>query len=167
MAMLRPKLRVVAAVWLMFQAASLTALLPRDCCAAHRPADANRQESTSATYCPMRDADGRPCAMHRGPSDRDSHQSATAEHHSDAAPSAHHHQAATPQQDRQPLPPAGCRLTGACSGPMAALALLSYHGILPESIPVTRDAAVRVVTTVAHDHVGGRFQPPDPPPPRA
>jgi hypothetical protein len=35
---LRRKLRVFTTTWLMFQVAWLAALVPRDCCAAHRPA---------------------------------------------------------------------------------------------------------------------------------
>jgi hypothetical protein len=37
MAVLRRKLRTVTITWLVFQAAWLIALVPRDCCAAHRP----------------------------------------------------------------------------------------------------------------------------------
>jgi hypothetical protein len=36
----RRHLRVYVAVWLMFQAAALSSIVPRDCCAAHRPASA-------------------------------------------------------------------------------------------------------------------------------
>ena len=41
MAVVRSQLRVFATTWLIVQALSLAALMPRDCCAAHRPA-ANR-----------------------------------------------------------------------------------------------------------------------------
>jgi hypothetical protein len=48
MGSLRAHLRSLAAAWLVFQAAFLLALVPIDCCAAHRPkADAKCHESTS------------------------------------------------------------------------------------------------------------------------
>jgi hypothetical protein len=42
---LRRRLRAVATAWLLVQAASLSAIVPRDCCAAHR-ADAARVART-------------------------------------------------------------------------------------------------------------------------
>jgi hypothetical protein len=68
MAFLRRNLRVFVAAWLMVQAASLNALVPRDCCLAHRPAATSCHEpAVSATHCPMRATGAAPCAMHRGP----------------------------------------------------------------------------------------------------
>jgi hypothetical protein len=37
MSAVRRHLRVYVTAWLMFQAAALSAVVPRDCCAAHRP----------------------------------------------------------------------------------------------------------------------------------
>jgi hypothetical protein len=37
----RRHLRLFATAWLVFQAASFSTLVPRDCCAAHRPAQAD------------------------------------------------------------------------------------------------------------------------------
>jgi hypothetical protein len=166
MAMLRRKLRVVALTWLVFQVAWLTALVPRDCCAAHRPAE-NCHESASATHCPMRSADGTPCPMHRGHSGDNSHPTVSVEHHHEAAPTAHQHRAPGSGHDRQSAP-IDCRVTGACDGPMSALfALLSNHGILPESAATVPHVKIRHVDAVVHDHLGGQFQPPEPPPPRA
>lgn len=38
MALLRRRLRLFVGIWLFFQVTSLSAFVPRDCCAAHRPA---------------------------------------------------------------------------------------------------------------------------------
>ena len=143
MAFLRGKLRLFATTWLVFQAACLSALVPRECCAAHRVSEKRCHESAPAARCPMRAVDGTACPMHR---------TADASEHSHHAPSA----------------PADCRLTGICAGPMAALfTLLSNHGVLPESSTALPGAALRSVAIVIHDDVIGRYQPPESPPPRA
>lgn len=158
MASLRRKLRVIATTWLVLQVVWLTALVPRDCCAAHRPAEKSHA-SPAATYCPMPDADGRPCPMHRGAAAQAAAQSAHGEHHHGAANAGHH---GTPSQSPD------CRLSAACDGPMAALfTLLSGHGILLEPSFVPPNAGVRHVAAVAHESVIGQLDPPDPPPPRA
>jgi hypothetical protein len=160
MANIRRRLRLCATTWLVFQVAWLTALVPRDCCAAHRPAEQGCHESTSATECPMRAADGRPCPMHRGGAERGAPQSASAEHHHQPIAAEHDH--------RTPGRPIDCRLTGVCDGPMAALfALLWNHGILRDATAAMPNAAVRAVVPAAGEHAIGRFEPPDPPPPRA
>lgn len=48
MGSLRRKLRAFAATCLVFQAAWLTALVPRDCCAGHRPAETSCHETTAS-----------------------------------------------------------------------------------------------------------------------
>jgi hypothetical protein len=168
MAFWRRHLRAFAATWLVFQAAWLIALVPRDCCAAHRLAETSCHESTSTTHCPMRAADGTPCPMHRGHSSPNSDQIASVEHHHEAARVERHHHAGAPERKDQAPLPTDCRLTGACDGPMAVLfGLLSNHGILPEAGAFIPNVEVRRVSTAVHDDLGGRFQPPDPPPPRA
>ena len=125
MAFLRPNLRAFAATWLLFQVTWLLALVPRDCCAGHRPA---------------------------------------------AAKPSCHESALTPSADvdHQSSMPVDCRLGGACDGPMSALfALLSNHGILPDSTAVIPNMDVHRVVAVADSRAGGRFRLPDPPPPRA
>src|SRR5918999_5778707 len=65
----RGRLRVIAITCLVFQVAWLTALVPRDCCAAHRPADRSERschQPVPKVQCPMRSADGTPCPMHGG-----------------------------------------------------------------------------------------------------
>ena len=66
MAVFRQRLRVFALAWLVFQAASFSAVVPRDCCAAHRPAAKSCHEPQPATHCPMQASNGARCPMHRG-----------------------------------------------------------------------------------------------------
>jgi hypothetical protein len=153
MAPLRRRLRLCAATWLVFQVACLSALAPRDCCAAHRPAKKSCHESASAMQCPMRAADGRPCPMHRSQAGRG------VQRHG-AAPEHHHPPAPSPAPD--------CRVSGVCAGPMAALsALLSHNGILPESPAALHQPIVRPVRMTIYETAIRRFEPPEPPPPRA
>jgi hypothetical protein len=151
----RGTIRRVAAIWLMLQMAWLTALVPRDCCAAHRPTgsgDAKCHSQGPAAQCPMRAANGTACPMHSGAAGHGAHgQDPAAEH-----------------DPQSPTPSSECALRGVCAGPMAALlVLLANHGILPESTTAVPDVAVRSITSVVGEHVAGDRVPPDPPPPRA
>jgi hypothetical protein len=135
---LRRHLRVLAIASLLLQVAWLMVLVPRDCCAKHRPAAASCHEAPSAAPCPMRAADGTPCPMHRGGGHNADHDGAD------------------------------CRLSGLCDGPMAAfLALLSHHGVLPDSASPIPNLNARSVEAVLDVHQLGRVEPPDSPPPRA
>lgn len=135
MAPLRRHLRVFAVIWLMFQVASLSALVPRDCCSAHTTAAKACHAVAAVPQCPMHAASGHACPMHQG------------DH---AAPA-----------------PADCRLTGGCSGPMAALvALLSNHGILPTAALASPADRFQPVAAAAPGNVIVRLAPPDSPPPR-
>jgi hypothetical protein len=97
-------------------------------------------------------ADGTPCPMHRGRTGKTAPlQNATTEHRHERAPAA-----------------SVCRLTSTCDGPLASIfTVLSTYGVLPEAttaaLSMDRGNAVEIV----RDDVTGRFQPPDPPPPRA
>ena len=154
---MRRKLRVLAATWLMLQIAWLTAILPRDCCDAHRHADQSGQHSAPAAYCPMRGEDGRPCPMHRG-------QDQSAHHQTQSA----HHQTITAEHHPSPSPRTACRIAGTCDGPMAALTvLLSTHGILPAPATTLSNVGIRLAGADVGENVVGRFESPDPPPPRA
>ena len=140
---IRRSLRLWVAIWLVVQMASLSALVPRDCCAAHssaaRAARPGCHEQVAATQCPMRAADGKTCPMHRGG-------------HSEAAETA----------------PDSCAIRGTCSGPMAALvAQLSNYGVLPAALQVLPDLHPGAVTIRSDEHLLSRFTPPDSPPPRA
>jgi hypothetical protein len=143
MALFRRRLRLWVAAWLMIQAASLSALVPRDCCAAHRPAASVKppscHEKIAALMCPMRAADGTPCPMHRGG-------------HGDA------------EQES----PKKCSIRGTCAGPMAALLrLLSNPGVLEGSFVVLPGVHAGSVLSVMQESLITHLTPPDPPPPRA
>ena len=82
---LRRRLRLAVIAWLSFQVVSLSALVPLDCCDAHRPTDVVRAENcherADSPYCPMRARNGQACPMHQ--------QAEAAAH-----PHAHHQQTA-------------------------------------------------------------------------
>ena len=114
MSSLRRHLRLSVATWLVFQAVSLSVLVPLDCCAAHRPAARDKEpgchETAAATQCPVPPGPARRARCIR---------------------------VVTPA-------PAGesgdrCSMRGTCDGPMAALfALLSNYGVLARLV---RDGA--------------------------
>lgn len=144
MTTIRRHLRLWATTWLVVQAGWVSALVPRDCCAAHQPATAHANDSchepAAAAHCPMPSADGTPCPMHRPAEPREHHQSSTNE----------------------------CALRGTCEGPMSALfALLSNHGILPDSAAAIPNIGIASTSLPARENIVGRRDSPDPPPPRA
>ena len=144
MSSLRRHLRLWVATWLVFQAVSLSALVPRDCCAAHRPAARSKEHSchktAAATHCPMH-ADGR----HAVPD----------------APGRSRH--APPRN-----PATRCSMRGTCDGPMAALfALLSNYGVLTDSFAMSPDLHASPAALHTRENLISRLASPDPPPPRA
>ena len=103
-------------------------MVPRDCCAAHRPAEAHEtphcERTAPVPHCPMRAADGTPCPMHRTAAPHDAHGAAD--------PHAAHR---APESDDD-----GCAMSGACGGPFAGLtAVLSQHAVLSARIAVPAD----------------------------
>jgi hypothetical protein len=150
MAFVRRQLRVHAAMWLALQVAWLLAVVPRDCCALHKP-DQSCHEAASSDYCPMQAADGTPCPMHR----RLAHHGELAT----AGAAGHHHDAA-------PMTPE-CRVSSGCEGPMAALfTLLSNTGILPDSTAAAPAASRSTERLAIRETAVGRLESPDAPPPR-
>ena len=143
-----PRLWVTA--WLVFQVASLSALVPRNCCAAHQPAavktEHSSHDSAAATDCPMLAADGTACPMHRGHGN-----------HRERGESSSHEG-----------PSGECSIRGRCDGPMASLlALLSNQGVLPEPVAGLPDVESYSVSPALPESVVSRLASPDPPPPRA
>lgn len=87
--------------------------------------------------------------MHRSASDRDTqHQGSTGKHHY-----------------QSPVRPDNCSLRGRCGGPDAAL-FQSMPGILPASTAALSDDGLRSVAMLFNEDSSGRFESPDPPPPR-
>ena len=120
-------MRLGAATWLVCHVLAFSALLPRDCCAAHahgataarrrpRPitpahdmgAGRRRHDHHAApvadhadgAQCPMRGADGTPCPMHDG----------------------------------GVASPAACQMTGVCNQPAAALAAVLMQAAVPPAV---------------------------------
>ena len=145
MATIRRRLRFWAAAWLVFQATSLSALVPRQCCTAHpmaaAPAESNCHEPVPAlpqADCPMADDDGSPCPMHRAG-------------HSDVSEET-----------------AGCSIRGMCDGPAATfLGSLANHGVLTNPFTITPDLHPAFITLLARESLIVRLASPDSPPPRA
>lgn len=140
MAVFRRRLRVLVAAWLLFQAATLSAFVPRACCLVHQQGT-NKQtpDCHSQTVQPE-------------------------------APSPHQHEHHAAQQTTSPQPdrPAHeCTVSGICGGPLAALfAALSNPGIIanPPAVVVAFQAAT--LGAPAERHVIPGLIPPDPRPPR-
>ena len=115
---LRRHLGALTAIWLLFQVASLSALLPGVCCIAHAedaesdPENCHKEAATS-DQCPMVSADGQPCPEH----------------------AAH-----TASGER-------CVMMGTCNAPMASLAsLFSAPAVLADGAVVHFDILSAAVT---------------------
>ncbi len=158
MRVVRQHLRLGVATWLVCHVLAFSALLPRDCCAAHAhgaaagtaAADHSAHGVAPATgghdhhampaadhaegaSCPMRGPDGAPCPMHSGGA----------------------------------ASPAACQMTGVCNQPAAALAAVLMQAAVPPAVfaLVPRDfAAWSAVRADQHPHA--LAVPPDSPPPR-
>src|SRR5215471_12762752 len=146
MVLVRRHLRIFASAWILFQATSLSALVPRACCLAHQMAAlADCHDQQQATAAPAGDA-------------------TPAMHHS------HAHMGHMPEQPpaAAPQPAHDCALRGTCGGPAAALfALLSTDGVLTDSIPATLDVLATDSIVPSRDQLIPQFVSPDAPPPRA
>jgi hypothetical protein len=142
MTTIRRRLRFWVAAWLVFQVASLSALVPRACCVAYRAAATDKEPdchgNSAASHCPMPAADGTPCPMHQ----------------------SGHHDAGEASSDR-------CSMRATCDGPVAALfALLSNYGVLSDSYVMSPDVHAGSVSLQTRETLISRLAPPDSPPPR-
>jgi len=142
MAVFRRHLRVWVAAWLVFQVATLSAFVPRDCCEGHRHAAERAEtchEPPPPAHCATAGEQGASCPMH-----------------------GHHPQAA----DDQPVPQ--CTMRGSCDGPMSMLAtVLSNNGILTRTfafLPMVDSSRLAASTG---ERLISQLLPPDAPPPRA
>jgi hypothetical protein len=157
---LRRHLRLGVATWLACHVLAFSALLPRNCCAAHAHGPATSAstgadhsahaghampaalatahaspgaaESFDGASCPMRGADGAPCPMHE----------------SGAAPDA-------------------CQMTGVCNQPAAALAAVLMQSAVPPAVFVLQPHHAGLMVSPAADvQPLSLALPPDSPPPR-
>jgi hypothetical protein len=147
MRLFRRRLRLFAAAWLVFQATSLSALVPRACCLAH---DAHLAALT-ATATTDEQVPVSHCAKPAG--------SATAN-----SPHAAHHHTAPPAESKRHE----CAIRGTCGGPAAALfSVISTEGVLVSSVTAPADFPPAGAALVSHDQLIRQFETPDSPPPRA
>jgi len=147
--MVRRHLRSGVTAWLVCHALAFTTLVPRECCAAHRPGPRDAASApagdaapchkpapaapVAGSHCDMPASDGAACPMH-------------------AAPPT----------------PAGCAMSGACAAPAAALAAIVMQAavlaasnlplphLVPQAVSRPRDVSAPSLAT-----------PPAAPPPRA
>jgi hypothetical protein len=165
---LRRRLRLAVTAWLLFQVVSLSALVPLDCCDAHRPAGVRAKschEKAASPYCPMRASSGKACLMHQKAGLDDPHldhvQMAAAEHGSHLPPPPERSSAAENSKDQ-------CSMGGTCNAPMTALAvILSNHGLVPAAVRIPPNIAAVLISRNHDEHLTSRQAAPDSPPPRA
>ncbi len=122
MSALRKRLSAWSIAWLLCQVASLSALLPPGCCAAHQVAAETPEEchkTAAADQCPMHTADGQVCPMHQG--------------------------ASSGSRVRE------CAMRGTCNGPTVALgSLFSIPGILLDASDSRVDVSSSMLLMVAN-----------------
>ncbi len=184
MGFIRRNLLVCTWLWLLGQAASVSALVPRACCDMHPVAGAAAgcHETTPGAECPMRDADGQPCPMHRTQAAATGH-----DHHAQTAstdvvqPFRNHGAPAASDQtavndhrghsgqvaESAEAPDARCRMRGSCNGPTSALAALFWMpGVLSATPAMTIDPGVSTAPQVTERLVSA-LAVLDTPPPRS
>lgn len=139
---LRGRVRLWAIAWLLMQAAALSAFVPRDCCASHRPAERapSCHKAPKRTHCPMRASGEAPCDMHRHAAAQD-----------------------TPDQDSGTP---DCVMRRACQAP-AVFTIFASPGILPVTMAATLEVGVPAPATALRETPIVRNRPPDLRPPRA
>jgi hypothetical protein len=142
----RRRLRFFAAAWLLFQAVSLSALVPHACCLAHEAAvvtSATQGADTPASHCAESADSETPSSAHAG--------------------HGHHHSARPSESPRDE-----CAIRGTCGGPAAALfTVISTEGVLTRFVTAPAEFPPAGTPIVSHDRLTGQFEPPDAPPPRA
>ena len=149
MSFVRRHLRSLTTAWIVFQATSLSALVPRACCLAHQAAVAVNAPECHEQAVPPNSS----MTSDAGP--------AASMHHMHGSA---HHQASPP--DQKPAP--DCAIRGMCGGPLAALAaIFSTQGVLTESFTSLPDSEPRDAAVAVADQLIRLFVPPDSPPPRS
>ena len=139
---LRGHVRLWAVAWLLMQAAALSAFVPRDCCARHRPSEKTPSchEAPGVTHCPMQARGGDPCDMHR-------------------------HGTAAERRDAEATT-SDCVMRRACEAP-AVFTIFASPGILPATVLASFDAGQPAPRSVLREAPISRNCPPDLQPPRA
>jgi len=143
----RQRLRLFTAAWLLFQATSWSALVPRACCLAHDPHSASL--ATAAT----------------DDEQASEHCAKPAESAAAASPHSGHHQTAPPPTES---PRNDCAIRGTCGGPAAALfTVISIEGVPATPFIASADFPPAGAPLLSRDQPIRQVEPPDAPPPRA
>jgi hypothetical protein len=150
----RRRLRLFVAAWLIFESASLSALVARDCCREHRAESGTPDSSASTTAA-----------------ERRCHERAAATHcpvHAEAPPACPMHDDPASTSAASSVPDDGrCVMRGVCNGPMTALAaLMTQNGVLPDSTNLTFDDDTSLAASATDLHPILRSSSPDTPPPK-
>src|SRR5919112_4517457 len=152
----RRRLRFWAAAWLVFQAASLSALVPRECCLAHQHTGI-QEAADDAPAChdaAQSQREVQPMAMHH------------AANHSVEGPQCPMHHGADSRSGTQEAGP--CSMRGMCNGPAATfLALLTNHGLLTDKFALSPVVHGHAPAFHTRENLIVRRTSPDSPPPRA
>jgi hypothetical protein len=138
MRFIRRHLGVWALAWLSYQGATVLALMPLECCLAHKSLEDTRRECTKATSsspesCPMHAATGHACPMHRDAGSEDAADE--------------------------------CAIRGTCTGPALAI-MFSIPGVLVDDTRITFNAPAGTPTPQADRLPAAPFSI-DTPPPRS
>ena len=167
MSLIRRWMRLWVAAWVVFQVASLSAFVPRDCCPSHRPHSGNGKSGQHTNHDGTHaNHDGQQTNHEQAPC----HETAPA---TEAETGAHcpmpaANGTACPMHDESDKKPGHqCSLRGTCDGPTGLLALLSYSGLLTDSFELLPDVHASSPVVPVRENLIGRLASPDPPPPRA
>lgn len=162
MSLVRRHLRRGVVAWLVCHVLTFTALVPRDCCAAHAhaavaPSGASHHAAAAAP------ADAPPCHEMGAEAPAPAPEPAMGDHCDMPASDG----AACPMH-RAGAPAAGCAMTGVCHAPDAALAAVLWPAAVTPVTPALPLPAVATVPplAVATSSIALAV-PPDAPPPRS
>jgi hypothetical protein len=155
----RRHLRSGAATWLVCHVLAFSALVPRDCCAAHAHSAAAPTPAAAATDHAGHDMSG--AAAH-------AHHQAAAPAHADGAPCPMRGEDGTPcPMHDGASSPAACQMTGVCNQPAAALAAVLMQAAVPPAPFALVPRVAQVIAPRASDEPRHSLAvPPDSPPPR-
>lgn len=159
MSFVRRHLRRGVTVWLMCHALTLSALVPRDCCAMHAHAadDTAGHDHAAMVAAAASDAEAVPCHETAAPA------TPAPGDHCDMPSS----EGANCPMHQPGAMPAGCAMTGVCHAPEAALAAVLWQAVpAPLAPAVAVPLVVTVVSRTADVSPTSLAVPPDAPPPR-
>ena len=158
MTLIRRRMRLWAAIWMVFQVALLSAFVPRDCCAAHKLMASHKAHASQQADAPA-------CHETAAPAEESGSQSSMPDSHADGASCPLHRDGVRGTAAPGANP---CGIRGTCDGPMAALAtLLSNHGVLTDSFVLSPDFGIGSPAVPLGENPIRRLASPDAPPPRA